>query len=247
MTRAILNYPSPAEVKVFINENMWVDDVYRIDYNLTNQRIPLYDYTSQFFKGVAEGHSIVQGQLIINYRFPGYLKYAIEQRLVKDPSVTRPMNEAADAFRDLSEGTDADKVRKLLAYKRAGSLSYAKQLMSYNGEDNNTNDRNFNSSLTHSKISFNIKITYGGTEALHSKTIENCYIIGESQVISASAVANGDTSSSGMPIYEIYSFFGKRIIDQITDRGVKLSTVASRDKTYGKVLDFPSTTDIFER
>lgn len=228
--RAIYSYPSPAEVKIFINQNMWVDDVYRIDFNLTNQRTPLYDYTSQYFKEVAEGHSIVQGQLIINYRFPGYLRYAIEKRLTKDPKILRSLDEAAEAFRDLTQGSDAERIQKLLAYKRAGSFSYAKQIMSYNGDESEVKDT-FNTTLTHSKLAFDIKISYGGTEALHSKTIEKCYIIGESQVISAAAIAGGDMSSSGMPIYEVYSFFGQRITDQITDRGIKLSNNTIRQSS----------------
>lgn len=228
-----LNYPSPAEVKIYLNNN-WVDDAYRIEYTLSNQRTPLYDYTSQYFKGVAEGTSIIQGQLIINFRFPGYLEYAIHQQLVKDSNVLKPLNEAADVFNDLLKGSDQERIQRLLAYKKAGSLGYAKQLLKYTGEDSNKSSVP-NRAISHKTIPFNIQIKYGGEEALHVKILKDCYIIGEAQVISASSIAGGDLSASGMPIYEQYSFFAKEVIDQITERAERLRKFGGINR-YGKSI-----------
>ncbi len=61
---------------------------------------------------------------------------------------------------------------------------------------------------------FDILVSYGDImkEDHIETTIKDAYIVGQSQVISASATGGGDVSSSGSPIYEIYSFFAKEIV-----------------------------------
>jgi len=224
-TNPILNYPSPSEVKIYIGEGSWVDDAYRIDYTVTNPRTPLYDYTSQFYKAVAEGHSIVQGQLVINYRFPGYLRHAIMGDLEKDPGVLRSIEQASNVFEDLARGSAADKVRKLMGYKKLGAMKSAKQISNIMHGQHYNEPVNLNEgSLSQRPMPpFKILIKYGGDEALYTKMIKGCYIIGEGQVISASATAGGDMSSSGMPILEVYSFFGRTVEDRIERKAVAAS------------------------
>ena len=66
------------------------------------------------------------------------------------------------------------------------------------------------------KRTFDILVAYGSiTSEDHIETIiKDAYIVGQSQVISASATGGGDVSSSGSPIYEIYSFFAKEIVER---------------------------------
>ena len=61
---------------------------------------------------------------------------------------------------------------------------------------------------------FDILVSYGDImKENHIETIiKDAYIVGQSQTISASATGGGDVSSSGSPIYEIYSFFAKEIV-----------------------------------
>jgi hypothetical protein len=233
----IFGYPSPAEVKIYIGETNWVDDAYRIDYTISNPKTPLYDYTSKFYKDVAEGHSIVQGQLVINFRFPGYLRYAVADKLKIDPGKLRTLETAADLFEDMSKGSAADKIRKLLVYKKAGALTNAKQMSNLmHGGDINAPGSNRLMNITQdqptSRDGFNILIKYGGEEALYTKIIRNCHLVGEGQVISAAAIAGGDMSSSGMPILEIYSFFAKDIVDRTEHKAMTLTQTI---KHYGNV------------
>lgn len=233
-------YPSPAEVKVFINNN-WIDDAYRVDYTVSNPRTPLYDYTSTFYKDVAEGHTIVHGQIVINFRFVGYLTKAIEdpkafrpesfqsRSLNKQsyPDPARNVDQSSELMRDLLEGSDNEKISKLLGYKRLGALDQVKQVSDFLFSDNPKGDLTKQAgtdSTTHRKRTpFNLEIRYGGQESLYNKVIQDCYIVGESQVISAAAVAGGDMSASGMPIFEVYSFFGRRIKDEVTEKAVNLN------------------------
>ena len=233
----VFNYPSPAEVKIYLNEVDWVDDAYRLDYTLSVPRTPLYDYTSQFYKDVAEGHAIVQGQLVINFRFPGYLRHAISGRLSPDPGKLRSLTTAADLFEDMTRGSAADKVRKLLIYKKSGAMRNAKQVSNIAHGGDIVNPPPINRlSLSHDTPTggdgFNILIKYGGDEAMYTKIIKNCHLVGEGQVISASAIAGGDLSSSGMPILEMYSFFGRSVEDRVEDKAYIANKMM---KHYGNV------------
>ena len=219
-----LNYSSPAEVKIYIGSS-WVDDAYRIDYNLTKPSTPLYEYTSSYYKSVAEGNIIVQGQLIINFRFNGYLMSALNKTLSRDPNVIKDLSTSAAVFRDLSAGTAQEKINKLLAYKAAGTMSYAKQATNLMFGVGNAPSGVQTSKPMTEQISrgFDIEIRYGGEESLYKKTIVDCHIIGETQVISAAAMNGGDLSSSGMPIFEIYSFFGKSVAETIQQKAYLLN------------------------
>lgn len=223
MSHPSLNYPSPAEVKIFIGQDIWIDDAFRVDYNLSNNRTPLYDYTSQFFKAVAEGHALVQGQLMINFRFPGYLSYAMDRKLDMGANTVRNLGDSADIFREMSSGGVEERVKKLLAYKRSGAFEYAKTAAATLYSDTPSSDFVPNYSSTHKRRSFDIVIKYGGMESLYDKIITDCFLVGESQVISAAAVAGGDMSSSGMPIYEVYNFFGKAVKDVINQKAATLN------------------------
>lgn len=65
---------------------------------------------------------------------------------------------------------------------------------------------------------FDVKIVYGDVEGYHlSKTLRDCHITGESQTISGSATGGGDMSSSGSPIFEVYSFFCKSVEESFSN------------------------------
>jgi hypothetical protein len=204
------DYPSPADVKLYIG-GAWLDDAYRVDYNVSTSRTPLYDYTSKFFKDVAEGHTIIQGQLIINFRFPNYLKYAISNTLERDPQVNKAMNESFEIYQMMTQGTPQKKLQNLLELKKRGAIKPAKQVMAMvNGSTQIPDSTNLPISQS-SMTSFDIRIGYGGDNAKHIAVLKNCIITGEGQVISAAAIAGGDLSSSSLPIFEIYNFFAKKI------------------------------------
>lgn len=225
-------YPSPAEVKIYINSDQWIDDAYRVDYTVSNGRIPLYDYTSPFFKVVAEGNHQVSGQLIINFRFPGYLSRALIKGLIRDSDFANDLKKQHDITREMVGRNPSERVEMLLAAKKLGTFEATKLLSEelfssessgrLGGRAKITDSSGIvieDKALSHILHPFNIVIKYGGEEALYHKRIEHCVILGEGQVISASALAGGDLSASGMPIYEVYSFVGRRIVDIITPKG----------------------------
>jgi len=80
-------YPTPNDVKIFIN-GTWIDDAYRIDIDKQAKKIPLTGYSQRNYALVAMGKKIVIGNIIIHYRFPGYLIHAIAKVLQEREDAT---------------------------------------------------------------------------------------------------------------------------------------------------------------
>ncbi len=70
-------YPSPANVTYYIG-NVLIDDIFRVDFQRTVKHQPIWGYDSRKYDFVAKGKEIVMGNIVINYRYPGYLKAAID-------------------------------------------------------------------------------------------------------------------------------------------------------------------------
>lgn len=71
------DYPTPGDVKIYIGGSL-VDDAYRVDYDERNGKVPLTGYHQKYYSMMADGKVIVVGNMIVHFRFPGYLTYAIK-------------------------------------------------------------------------------------------------------------------------------------------------------------------------
>jgi len=69
-------YPSPSTVTYYIG-SLWIDDIFRVDFQRKVNYQPIWGYDSRKYDFVAKGKEIVTGNIIINYRYPGYLRAAI--------------------------------------------------------------------------------------------------------------------------------------------------------------------------
>ena len=56
---------------------MLVDDMYRVDFQRRISHQPIYGYDDTQFAFVAQGKELVTGNMIINFRYPGYLRNLI--------------------------------------------------------------------------------------------------------------------------------------------------------------------------
>jgi hypothetical protein len=82
-------YPTASTVAVFIN-GLHVDQAYRLDYRDSIPKVPIYGYNDYEFTKVARGKGIVQGLLVINFIFAGYLTHILQSR--RDAYVPRLYN-----------------------------------------------------------------------------------------------------------------------------------------------------------
>jgi len=69
-------YPTPSTVNWYIRD-MHIDDMYRVDFQRRRSDQPIWGYDSEYFDFVAKGKQIIVGNIILNYRYPGYLRNAI--------------------------------------------------------------------------------------------------------------------------------------------------------------------------
>jgi hypothetical protein len=66
------DYFSGADCKIFFGD-IWVDDIITLQYNVNQDKTPIYGYASQLFDAVAKGQVIVQGSLSVSFKETGYL------------------------------------------------------------------------------------------------------------------------------------------------------------------------------
>lgn len=212
------NYPTPSNVKIYVGD-VYLDDAFRVDWQCQNPKTPMYSWADTKFRAVTEGREIVTGRLIINYRFPGYLKHAIQGRTGQTPTNEVELkNYITETYEDMSGATTDQRIAALMDAqdKTDGyDLNALKEVLtSINSPRPDALTGKSKKSLYQAgqQAPFDIKIIYGDVEGYHlSKTLRDCHITGESQTISGAATGGGDMSSSGSPIYEVYSFFCRSV------------------------------------
>jgi len=93
-----------------------VDEVVGIGYKITQNKIPVYGYASQYFDAVADGKVLVTGWITINYVDSGYLFHALNkyvQRTYDTTAVRRNPDASPRQARQLLYGSGGY-VQKLL-------------------------------------------------------------------------------------------------------------------------------------
>jgi hypothetical protein len=201
------NYYTPCNVGIYIG-GYRLSDAFRVDWDARDSKTPLYGWADDTFKAVSNGRKIITGRLVINYRYPGYLTAAIaEYQNQQSPIDTRKINN------DLNEFLSLDTTDRVVYIAKIAAKNYGDDRL---GEFRTAQDVSYSAAYK-VKDTFDILIAYGDIqEEDHIEVvIKDAYIVGQSQVISASATGGGDVSSSGSPIYEIYSFFAKEIVESV--------------------------------
>ena len=213
-------YYTPCNVGIYIG-GYKVSDAFRVDWDARDSKTPLYGWADETYSAVTNGRKIVTGRLVINYKYPGYLSTAISEfTRGQNPINGAAVVKANDEFNQLREKSSEERVKFLaqLAAKNYGDNRLGDFAKNFSGSS-----IDFGNGLTaygieayKQKNTFDILVTYGDIlkEQHIEVTLKDAYIVGQSQTISASATGGGDVSSSGSPIYEIYSFFAKEIVER---------------------------------
>jgi len=254
MAQNVRFYPTPASVTYYIGDIL-IDDMYRVDFQRRKTDQPIWGYDSKNFDFVAQGKQIISGNLIINYRYPGYLRNVIVKPSIAGKETKKMVDDrmnAADGtertlqfFQTISSVSLEEKA-KLLANEivrsqnnnnvnksvnaKAGSVNtLISQLKSdmrkINGSipveeripdtGQNTADQFYRSVLDEPDVQFfNLSVRYGFQNIVggYIRTFKDCFIVGESETVSASAGVGGDMSSSSQPILEVYPFVARDLV-----------------------------------
>jgi len=85
-------YPSPSNVTYYIRD-LLIDDVFRVDFQRKANHQPIWGFDSTTFDFVARGKEMVNGSIILNYRYPGYLRNAILEAANADYDTKKIVNQ----------------------------------------------------------------------------------------------------------------------------------------------------------
>ena len=225
------NYPTPAQVSVFLGD-VWIDDAYRIEVRDQNPLIPLYGYSQSEFTAVAQGKRIVQGSLIINYRYPEYLRAAIDGTGKKKVEMDRttalavalrdaPVDERVNILNLARQQGVGKEMGEIFTEKYVPQFEFtqpgmtaAEQRAIY--EDAVEQNENLGVLPSTMKLDPREGITFKiwfdtPNESKYYTVIEGVRLVGRAMTIRNSADGGGDTSSSGQNLFELYTFFAKRM------------------------------------
>lgn len=71
-------FPTASNVAMFLN-GVHVELAYGMQYKQSTPKIPVYGYNDYTFKKVMQGKSLVQGAMVLQFVFPGYLTAVINR------------------------------------------------------------------------------------------------------------------------------------------------------------------------
>lgn len=228
-------YPTPSQCRLFIDD-LWIDDAHQVDHKTENARIPVYGYNNPQFAFMAYGKELTTGSIVVNFRFPNYLGYAIVEalrgkknvnergkrtadgRTLRGPEMNR--QEMRDTLNQMKK-TDATGRLKLLAesvehgtFHQVAGLSrvlFDRDLADLPSEEYDP------VRITSEIGGFRMQLTYGHVSGRSVvETIEECYITGRGKSMTASA-GGGGSSSSGSVVYEVYPFVARTVNSRIVD------------------------------
>jgi len=215
-----LPYRGPSNTKVFLG-TVWLDDVVSISYNAQHSKEPIWGFRNILFDGVSIGKTLISGQLICNFRYPGYITKVIEQvrsrneismLLSKGKVLSTPVDARTYPTTDVkalnAENAqfnipqlvkDIEKQQAFWWNQNGGAV----KPMTPQYEQSAGNLQ----ALKNKK--FDLRIVYGRVDDMSNRTfeklLEDVLIVGEGQEVSMLDGA-GDVC-----LYEVYSFIARNV------------------------------------
>jgi len=93
MSRQVRHYPSASTTTWYVNQYL-IDDIYRVDFQRKTNDQPIWGYASKKFDFVARGRELVTGNIVINFRYPGYLKNLLTLQRASDEQMANKIAQA---------------------------------------------------------------------------------------------------------------------------------------------------------
>lgn len=226
-------YPSPTRTHLFIN-GYHIDDAAAINYTASDPRTPIYGYNDRDYRTTAIGKSIVRGQLMIHFRYFGYLTYAIQspenyrlieesiedigvvndyQQQLNDQLLYRDFEDSDskataifDAFRT-AQRNQQDRISSRPRDAFKAHLSFAQS--AYWDRDRDPSNDGSNVRPSRSRTKFDIVVRYGDIQGEWDPgttlVLEDVELEGQSTMVSAEVPNDAST------IREMYPFVAKSI------------------------------------
>ena len=204
------SYPTPSQITVSLG-SVWIDDALRIEFKEEAAKVPIFGYNERQANVFADGHSYVSGSLVINYRFPGYMLWAARQ----DKERLARVQEAASLVTKIRNATVAERVNLLDEARQEGVEDELAAIMRKAIIGNEKSLNIIPSIMDESATkNYKIKIWFDTPEqSLYHRSINGVRFTGRSLAANNSVNAGADTSASGMPLLEIYTFIARDVSD----------------------------------
>lgn len=242
------SYPTPAQVYLYVG-GVWIDDAFRVEFRKVNEKVPLYGFDEVLWSGVALGHTLVTGNLILNYRYPGYLWTLVKESLHTDVTVqASPMVQLAHAL------IGATPEKRIEIIEQARQLNKLQEVQSVLRQITNSAQYRVQDEIEDpvgsvfrdsdgNHLPISIKIYFDKPDySVYHREIVDIHFTGVSQAMSASA-SGGDSSASGRPIFEVYSFFAKDVRDKIKP-GSNYRSIIEEENRYTPVSSTEFTSEL---
>jgi hypothetical protein len=205
-------YFTSQDARLYIG-NVFIDENIYVQYTLQDNKIPIYGYRSRFYDAMAQGKSIVQGQLGINFVSEGYLytvlnayKGLINPPPNSDQAALNALVYTKNQYQSQPATPELTAQLTAINMKIANSLSNSVSLAI--AQSNATNlipafpaAKGGYNNATYLDIVFNLVIELEGAGRTVKRVIEGCQLVANDQVIDTS----GNTLSDG------YSFIARRL------------------------------------
>jgi hypothetical protein len=194
--------------------DMFIDEAVFVQYTLQDSQIPIYGYRSRFYDALAQGRSIVQGQIGLNFVSEGYLYAALTQYATY--GTTPPSGDQATLngliytqYQLLNTaGANTSQLSAMQAQTAAlvtklgpNSLDIANNYVANALQQQTTPSSTGYINAVYANVPFDLVLTLNGAQRTVTRKLEGCVLTGNDQVIDTS----GNTLSDG------YSFIARRL------------------------------------
>lgn len=99
-----IDYYTGSQASIYIGD-IWVDEITSIDYQLIQDRKPIYGYASTLYDDLSEGQVLVQGQFTINFKEAGYLWLVLNRYRTINKGGSNLMDDIKNPFKSSSTAT----------------------------------------------------------------------------------------------------------------------------------------------
>ena len=206
---ALDGYFTAAQARVYVG-NLFLDELSSIEYALQVNTVPVYGYSSRYADAYADGRSLVQGQLVLNWVYAGYLYTVIDEyrkmmQFEAQPDATgqqakqlsnlvayRKAVLASDKLKDNAALLDA-KIDQLV--QDPDAVRKARRQLAAAGTDPVYNN------AAYAPVAFDLVVEIGSGSRRTVRKLEKCRVISNEQVIA------GD----GRSLLDAYGFIARRM------------------------------------
>lgn len=216
-------YFTMTQARLYIG-NLFIDELSNIQFVLQDNQIPVYGYASRYYDALAQGKSLVQGQLAINFISEGYLYTTLKAYSTfitqgNQPAVTPATGQQQDRLTTLAKAMQNSslgwtpltfaaaqkEVNTLAASLGPAAVTSTNSIVKTAAAQQQNNLLGLAGgdypNAIYSNITFDIVLEFAGAGRKVTRRLEGCRLISNECVL----------DHSGTPVLDSYGFIARRL------------------------------------